>query len=163
MYHKSQFKKFSDLDITKQLAKQNTSFNFVVYFIQVETHKEQAKNKWLKIQLWFNTWTFSLRLLLYCTNKTRPKRVAEQKRKKQLIFTSVTLTIVWILSLNVWHVCYVFMLCSTIFILHFSRILVSVVELGENWEQGGLHKKEIKLNLCHIFSILIFNELYLLA
>ena len=28
-------------------------------------------------------------------------------------------------------------------------------------EQGGLNKKEIQLNLCNIFSIFIFNELYL--
>ena len=27
----------------------------------------------------------------------------------------------------------------------------------ENYEQGGLNKKEIKLNLCNIFSIFIFN------
>ena len=30
-------------------------------------------------------------------------------------------------------------------------------------EQRGLNKKEIQLNLCYIFSILIFNELYLFA
>ena len=29
--------------------------------------------------------------------------------------------------------------------------------------QGGLNKKEIQLNLYNIFSIFIFNELYLLA
>ena len=28
--------------------------------------------------------------------------------------------------------------------------------------QGGLNKKEIQLNICNIFSIFIFNELYLL-
>ena len=28
-------------------------------------------------------------------------------------------------------------------------------------DQGGLNKKEIQLNLCNIFSIFIFNELYL--
>ena len=26
--------------------------------------------------------------------------------------------------------------------------------------QGGLNKKEIQLNLCNMFSILIFNEFY---
>ena len=35
------------------------------------------------------------------------------------------------------------------------------VEITEN--QGGLNKKEIQLNLCNIFSIFIFNELYLFA
>ena len=29
------------------------------------------------------------------------------------------------------------------------------------FNQGGLNKKEIQLNLCNIFSIFIFNELYL--
>ena len=29
------------------------------------------------------------------------------------------------------------------------------------FNQGGLNEKEIQLNLCNIFSILIFNELYL--
>ena len=29
--------------------------------------------------------------------------------------------------------------------------------------QGGSNKKEIQLNLCNIFSILIFNKLYLFA
>ena len=29
--------------------------------------------------------------------------------------------------------------------------------------QGGLNKKEIQLNLCNIFSIFIFNELYLFS
>ena len=29
--------------------------------------------------------------------------------------------------------------------------------------KGGLNKKEIQLNLCNIFSIFIFNELYLFA
>ena len=29
--------------------------------------------------------------------------------------------------------------------------------------QGGLNKKEIQLNLCNIFSILIFSELNLLT
>ena len=37
----------------------------------------------------------------------------------------------------------------------------------ENWMlvistvQGGLNKKEIQLNLCNVFSIFIFNDLYL--
>ena len=30
-------------------------------------------------------------------------------------------------------------------------------------DQGGLNEKEIQLNPCNIFSILIFNELYLFA
>ena len=30
-------------------------------------------------------------------------------------------------------------------------------------KQGGLNKKKIQLNLCNIFSIFIFNELYLFA
>ena len=30
-------------------------------------------------------------------------------------------------------------------------------------QQGGLNKKEIKLNLCNIFSTFMFNELYLFA
>ena len=29
--------------------------------------------------------------------------------------------------------------------------------------QGGLNKKEIQLNLCNIFSSLIFNEFHLFA
>ena len=29
------------------------------------------------------------------------------------------------------------------------------------FDQGGLYKKEIQLNFCNIFSIFIFNELYL--
>ena len=29
------------------------------------------------------------------------------------------------------------------------------------FNQGGLTKKNIELNLCNIFSIFIFNELYL--
>ena len=29
------------------------------------------------------------------------------------------------------------------------------------FDQGGLNKKEIQLNFCNIFSIFIFNELYL--
>ena len=31
------------------------------------------------------------------------------------------------------------------------------------FDQGGLNKKEIQLNFCNIFSIFIFNELYLFA
>ena len=34
--------------------------------------------------------------------------------------------------------------------------------LSSRFSQGGLNK-EIQLNLCKIFSILIFNELYLFA
>ena len=30
-------------------------------------------------------------------------------------------------------------------------------------QQGGLNKKDIQLNLCNIFSILILNKLYLFA
>ena len=30
-------------------------------------------------------------------------------------------------------------------------------------DQGGLNKEKTQLNLCEIFSILIFNELYLFA
>ena len=30
------------------------------------------------------------------------------------------------------------------------------------YNQGGLNKKEVQLNLCNTFSILIFNEFYLL-
>ena len=33
----------------------------------------------------------------------------------------------------------------------------------ENSEQEGLSKKEIQVNLYHIFSIFIFTELYLIA
>ena len=35
------------------------------------------------------------------------------------------------------------------------------LKLTEN--QGDLNKKEIQLNLCNIFSIFVFNELYLFA
>ena len=34
------------------------------------------------------------------------------------------------------------------------------IKLGQ-LVQGGLNKKEIQLNLCNIFSILIFNKLHL--
>ena len=34
------------------------------------------------------------------------------------------------------------------------------IKLGQ-LVQGGLNKKEIQLNFCNIFSILIFNELHL--
>ena len=30
-------------------------------------------------------------------------------------------------------------------------------------KQGGLNEKEIQLNLCNIFSILLFNKFYLFA
>ena len=36
------------------------------------------------------------------------------------------------------------------------RILIGLCK------QGGLNKKEIQLNLCHINSIFIFNELFFL-
>ena len=32
-----------------------------------------------------------------------------------------------------------------------------------SWNQGGLNKKEIQLNLCKIYSIFISNDLYLFA
>ena len=32
-----------------------------------------------------------------------------------------------------------------------------------NIDQGGLNKKEIRLNLCTIFSVFVFNEFYLFA
>ena len=35
------------------------------------------------------------------------------------------------------------------------------LKLTEN--QGDLNKKEMQLNLCNIFSIFVFNELYLFA
>ena len=31
------------------------------------------------------------------------------------------------------------------------------------YDQGDLNKKEIQLNLCNVFSIVIFDELYLFA
>ena len=40
----------------------------------------------------------------------------------------------------------------------FSRTIVAALSLAE---QGGLNKKERQLNFHKIFSILIFNELYL--
>ena len=40
--------------------------------------------------------------------------------------------------------------------------IVSVI-LKINVDQGGLTKKEIQLNLRNIFSIFMFNELYLFA
>ena len=45
MDRKSQFKKFSDLNITKQLAKQNAFFNLLFYFIQVATLVFSPKHK----------------------------------------------------------------------------------------------------------------------
>ena len=47
-HRKSQFKKFSNLDVTKTSAKQNTFFNFLLYFIQLKTLgfiSETHKNK----------------------------------------------------------------------------------------------------------------------
>ena len=38
----------------------------------------------------------------------------------------------------------------------FEKTFISLCSI-----QGGLSKKEIQLNLCNIFSIFIFNELYL--
>ena len=34
-------------------------------------------------------------------------------------------------------------------------------KLLKSFDQGGLNKKEIQLNLCNKFSILIFNEFHL--
>ena len=41
----------------------------------------------------------------------------------------------------------------------------SIKKTDSNWitNQGGLNKKEIQLNRCKIFSILIFDEVYLFA
>ena len=39
-----------------------------------------------------------------------------------------------------------------------TRLLIKV---GIVSNQGGLYEKEMQLYLCNIFSILIFNELYL--
>ena len=39
----------------------------------------------------------------------------------------------------------------------------SVQNFCSSFNQGGLNKKEIQLNLCNIFSIFMFNELYLFA
>ena len=48
VYHKSQFKMFLILMLQKKLAKENTVFNFIVYFIQVTAlifSLKQHKNK----------------------------------------------------------------------------------------------------------------------
>ena len=46
---------------------------------------------------------------------------------------------------------------------NYCRILADRIDIksGVQYYQGGLNKKEIQLNLCNIFSIFIFNELYL--
>ena len=43
------------------------------------------------------------------------------------------------------------------------EILQKGVKYDQRKQQGGFNKKKIQLNLCNIFSILIFNELYLFA
>ena len=50
------------------------------------------------------------------------------------------------------RVCYYF--------YHFSVCVTIFYNMNH---QGGLSKKEIKLNLCNMFSVFIFNELYLFA
>ena len=48
------------------------------------------------------------------------------------------------------------------YILFHAQKISSIEYLISNIKyQGGLNKKRIQLNFCNIFSILIFNELYL--
>ena len=58
------------------------------------------------------------------------------------------------------------MFCTQIKLLTRKTALkVSLIQIFEirytGSSQRGLNKKEIQLNLCNIFSIFIFNELYL--
>ena len=73
VYNTSQFRGFSHLNITNNLAKENIVFYFIVYFIHVKTlifslqHIQGWYKTWLNIQLKsFNTWLFSLTCLLVC-------------------------------------------------------------------------------------------------
>ena len=62
VYCTSQFKMLSNLSITKNLAKQNTVFNFIICFTRMKVlvfslkNTKRSYNKWLKFQLkLFNT------------------------------------------------------------------------------------------------------------
>ena len=54
---------------------------------------------------------------------------------------------------------YIKTLLYTFWLFVFKIVSISLNQGDLN--QGGLNKKEIQLNLCDIFSILMFNELYL--
>ena len=41
--------------------------------------------------------------------------------------------------------------------------LKKTIALTHSFQQGGFNKKQMKLNLCNMFSIFIFNELCLLV
>ena len=46
---------------------------------------------------------------------------------------------------------------------YFHGIIVLGKPLTVVCQLGGLNKKEIQLNRCNIFSVLMFNEIYLFA
>ena len=53
------------------------------------------------------------------------------------------------------------LLISLVEVSHVKLIFQQILFFIASFNQGGLNKKEIKLNICNIFSILIFNELRL--
>ena len=102
VYNTSQFRGFSNLNITNNLAKENTVFYFIVYFIHVKTlifslqHTQGWYKTWLNIQLKsFNTWLFFFFFFNWCTLIKKATIKSGKIIKSQLIFASDMLTTVY--------------------------------------------------------------------